>query len=140
MNRNASENLKTRIAEVEDQLSDLTAERYENERDSRLTQAVESLKRLFQGVHGRMTDLCRPNRKKYNLAVTVAMGRFMDAVVVEDENTGKDCIKVLILCLWCSNPMQVVNFLSVISISSLLTIIVSVTDELDILYHLLVMH
>ncbi|XP_010427175.1 PREDICTED: structural maintenance of chromosomes protein 1 [Camelina sativa] len=93
--RNASENLKTRIEEVENQLSDLTAERYENERDSRLTQAVESLKRLFQGVHGRMTDLCRPNRKKYNLAVTVAMGRFMDAVVVEDENTGKDCIKYL---------------------------------------------
>ncbi|XP_010504281.1 PREDICTED: structural maintenance of chromosomes protein 1-like [Camelina sativa] len=93
--RNASENLKTRIEEVENQLSDLTAERYENERDSRLTQAVESLKRLFQGVHGRMTDLSRPNRKKYNLAVTVAMGRFMDAVVVEDENTGKDCIKYL---------------------------------------------
>ncbi|KAH0934614.1 hypothetical protein HID58_011731 [Brassica napus] len=93
--RNASEKLKTRITELEDQLSDLTAERYENERDSRLTQAVESLKRLFQGVHGRMTDLCRPNRKKYNLAVTVAMGRFMDAVVVEDENTGKDCIKYL---------------------------------------------
>ncbi|KAL9832380.1 Structural maintenance of chromosomes protein 1 [Arabidopsis thaliana] len=93
--REASAKLKTRIAELEDQLSDLTAERYENERDSRLTQAVESLKRLFQGVHGRMTDLCRPNRKKYNLAVTVAMGRFMDAVVVEDENTGKDCIKYL---------------------------------------------
>ncbi|CAH2064119.1 unnamed protein product [Thlaspi arvense] len=93
--RIASEKLKTRIAQVEEQLSDLTAERYENERDSRLTQAVESLKRLFEGVHGRMTDLCRPNRKKYNLAVTVVMGRFMDAVVVEDENTGKDCIKYL---------------------------------------------
>ena len=113
MHRNASEKLKTRIAELEDQLSDLTAERYENERDSRLTQAVESLKRLFQGVHGRMTDLCRPNRKKYNLAVTVAMGRFMDAVVVEDENTGKDCIKVFLLWLLCrSNPMQAVNILS----------------------------
>ncbi|KAF2568912.1 hypothetical protein F2Q68_00026371 [Brassica cretica] len=97
--RNASEKLKTSIAELEDQLSDLMAERYENERDSRLTQAVESLKRLFQGVHGRMTDLCRPNRKKYNLAVTVAMGRFMDAVVVEDENTGKDCIKFMFLNL-----------------------------------------
>ncbi|XP_023637979.1 structural maintenance of chromosomes protein 1 [Capsella rubella] len=93
--KNVFEKLKTKITEVEEKLSDLTAERYENERDSRLTQAVESLKRLFQGVHGRMTDLCRPNRKKYNLAVTVAMGRFMDAVVVEDENTGKDCIKYL---------------------------------------------
>uniref|UniRef100_A0A453RW71 SMC hinge domain-containing protein n=1 Tax=Aegilops tauschii subsp. strangulata TaxID=200361 RepID=A0A453RW71_AEGTS len=52
-----------------------------------------SLKRLFPGVHGRMTELCRPSQKKYNLAVTVAMGKFMDAVVVEDESTGKECIK-----------------------------------------------
>ncbi|CAD5171771.1 unnamed protein product [Musa acuminata subsp. malaccensis] len=42
-----------------------------------------------------MTELCRPSQKKYNLAVTVAMGKFMDAVVVEDENTGKECIKYL---------------------------------------------
>ena len=46
-----------------------------------------------------MTELCRPLQKKFNLAVTVAMGKFMDAVVVEDEITGKECIKVLIICL-----------------------------------------
>lgn len=72
----------------------MKADRYENERDAKLSQAVETLKRLFQGVHGRMTDLCRPIQKKYNLAVTVAMGKFMDAVVVQDEHTGKECIKV----------------------------------------------
>jgi structural maintenance of chromosome 1 len=87
--------LRKRLNETEDQLRELKADRYENERDARLSQAVETLKRLFQGVHGRMTDLCRPTQKKYNLAVTVAMGKFMDAVVVEDENTGKECIKVL---------------------------------------------
>lgn len=86
--------MKKRLNETEDQLRELKADRYENERDVRLSQAVETLKRLFQGVHGRMTDLCRPTQKKYNLAVTVAMGKFMDAVVVEDENTGKECIKV----------------------------------------------
>ncbi|XP_021898438.1 structural maintenance of chromosomes protein 1 [Carica papaya] len=91
--RNSYENLKTKIREVENQLRELKADRYENERDTRLSQAVDTLKRLFKGVHGRMTDLCRPTRKKYNLAVTVAMGKFMDAVVVEDENTGKECIK-----------------------------------------------
>ncbi|PPR88213.1 hypothetical protein GOBAR_AA32474 [Gossypium barbadense] len=89
------ENLKSKIAEIENQLRELKADRHENERDARLSQAVETLKRLFQGVHGRMTDLCRPTQKKYNLAVTVSMGRFMDAVVVEDENTGKECIKYL---------------------------------------------
>lgn len=93
--RSRYENLRKLLNETEDQLRDIRADRYENERDARLSQAVETLKRLFQGVHGRMTDLCRPTQKKYNLAVTVAMGRFMDAVVVEDENTGKECIKVL---------------------------------------------
>lgn len=85
-----------RISEIEDQLRELKADRHENERDARLSQAVETLKRLFPGVHGRITELCRPTQKKYNLAVTVAMGRFMDAVVVQDEHTGKECIKVLL--------------------------------------------
>ena len=81
------------LNETEDQLRDIRADRYENERDARLSQAVETLKRLFQGVHGRMTDLCRPTQKKYNLAVTVAMGRFMDAVVVEDEIQEKNALR-----------------------------------------------
>ncbi|OMP03047.1 RecF/RecN/SMC [Corchorus capsularis] len=93
--RSKHDNLKSKISEIENQLRELKADRSENERDARLSQAVETLKRLFQGVHGRMTDLCRPSSKKYNLAVTVAMGRFMDAIVVEDENTGKECIKYL---------------------------------------------
>ncbi|XP_008382865.3 structural maintenance of chromosomes protein 1 [Malus domestica] len=93
--RTKYENLKSKIDEIEKQLRELKADRYENERDSRLSQAVETLKRLFHGVHGRMTELCRPTQKKYNLAVTVAMGKFMDAVVVEDEQTGKECIKYL---------------------------------------------
>ncbi|KAK3026158.1 hypothetical protein RJ639_040545 [Escallonia herrerae] len=87
--------LKAKIGEVENQLRELKADRNENERDARLSQAVETLRRLFPGVHGRMTELCRPTQKKYNLAVTVAMGRFMDAVVVDDEHTGKECIKYL---------------------------------------------
>ncbi|GKD16431.1 structural maintenance of chromosomes protein 1, partial [Tanacetum coccineum] len=53
--------------------------------DAYLSQAVEALRRLFPGVHGRMTELCRPTQKKYNLVVIVAMGRFMDDVVVDNE-------------------------------------------------------
>ncbi|GFZ20290.1 structural maintenance of chromosomes (SMC) family protein [Actinidia rufa] len=93
--RRKYEMLKTKISEVDNQLRELKADRYENERDVKLSEAVEALKSLFPGVHGRMTDLCRPTQKKYNLAVTVAMGKFMDAVVVEDELTGKECIKYL---------------------------------------------
>lgn len=81
--------------EIETKLRELKADKHESERDARLKETVGNLKRLFPGVHGRMLELCRPSQKKYNLAVTVAMGKFMDAVVVEDENTGKECIKVL---------------------------------------------
>eukprot|EP00262_Sarcandra_glabra_P007411 TRINITY_DN20200_c0_g1_i1.p1 TRINITY_DN20200_c0_g1~~TRINITY_DN20200_c0_g1_i1.p1 ORF type:complete len:1219 (-),score=304.96 TRINITY_DN20200_c0_g1_i1:265-3921(-) len=93
--RTKYDNLKAKVSEIDSQLRELKADKHESERDARLSEAVESLKRLFPGVHGRMTDLCRPTQKKFNLAVTVAMGRFMDAVVVEDEHTGKECIKYL---------------------------------------------
>lgn len=89
------QNLKQKIDEIDQELRELKADKHESERDARLSETVQSLKRLFPGVHGRMTELCRPSQKKFNLAVTVAMGRFMDAVVVEDENTGKECIKYL---------------------------------------------
>ncbi|XP_047336819.1 structural maintenance of chromosomes protein 1 [Impatiens glandulifera] len=93
--RRKHEMLKAKINEVDNQLRELKADRYENERDVRLSEAVETLKSLFPSVHGRMTDLCRPTQKKYNLAVTVAMGKFMDAIVVADEHTAKECIKYL---------------------------------------------
>lgn len=89
------EMLRTKISELENQLRELKADKHENDRDAKLSQAVEALRRLFPGVHGRMTELCRPTQKKYNLAVTVAMGRFMDAVVVDNDQTGKECIKYL---------------------------------------------
>lgn len=93
--RTRYESLKAKVDQLEVQLRELKADKRESERDAKVSEAVESLKRLFPGVHGRMTDLCRPTQKKYNLAVTVAMGKMMDAVVVEDDTTGKECIKVM---------------------------------------------
>lgn len=90
------------VKEKEAELRELRADKHESQRDSHLAETVKSLKQLFPGVHGRMTELCRPSQKKYNLAVTVAMGKFMDAVVVEDENTGKECIKVPTLLYICA--------------------------------------
>ena len=42
-----------------------------------------------------MIDLCKPVQKKYNVPVTVIMGGSMDAVVVDTEKAGIDCIKYL---------------------------------------------
>ncbi|KAG8387646.1 hypothetical protein BUALT_Bualt02G0043000 [Buddleja alternifolia] len=93
--RGTFNNLKSKISDLDNQLRELKADRHENKRDARFSLTVQTLKHLFAGVHGRMTDLCRPTQKKYNRAVTVAMGRFMDTVVVDNEHTGKECIKYL---------------------------------------------
>jgi hypothetical protein len=44
---------------------------------------------------GRLVDLCRPTQRRYNLAVTVAAGKDMDAIVVDTKSTGIECIRYL---------------------------------------------
>jgi structural maintenance of chromosome 1 len=39
-------------------------------------------------VHGRLVELVSPSSKRYNLAVTVALGKHLDAVVVDTEATA----------------------------------------------------
>ena len=58
-------------------------------------QAIATLKRHFPGVRGRLVDLCRPTQRRYNLAVTVAGGKDMDAIVVDKKETGFECIQYL---------------------------------------------
>lgn len=65
----------------------------ENERTKNFEEAIATLKRLYPGVHGRVVDLVQPS-KAYKVAVTVALGNNMDAVIVDDEKTAIDCIQV----------------------------------------------
>lgn len=46
------------------------------------------------GVRGRVVDLCKPTQRKYETAVSVVLGRNIDAVVVDSEKTAIDCIEV----------------------------------------------
>lgn len=39
--------------------------------------------------------MCRPNQRKYDTAVATVLGRNMDAIVVEDEQTASDCIQYM---------------------------------------------
>ena len=46
------------------------------------------------GVRGRVVDLCKPTQRKYETAVSVILGRNIDAVVVDQEKTAIECIEV----------------------------------------------
>ena len=70
--------------------------RKESERDQKSAESLESMMRNFpNGVFGRMLDICKPHSKKYNSAVTIAMGKNMDAIVVDEEKTAHECIRYL---------------------------------------------
>ena len=50
---------------------------------------------LVSGVRGRIVDLCKPIQRKYETAVSVVLGRNIDAIVVDEEKTAIDCIEVI---------------------------------------------
>ena len=49
--------------------------------------------RLLQ--YGRLIDLCEPSHKKYQVAITKVLGKYMDAIACDSEKTAKDCIQYM---------------------------------------------
>jgi structural maintenance of chromosome 1 len=82
----------------------------ETEREAKLKETLANLQRIFPGAHtsmlhpavliyrsgvrGRLVDLCKPTQRKYESAISVILGRNIDAVVVDEERTAIDCIEV----------------------------------------------
>lgn len=50
---------------------------------------------FFFPQYGRLIDLCQPTQKKYQIAVTKVLGKNMDAIIVDSEKTGRDCIQYI---------------------------------------------
>ncbi|KAL8763110.1 MAG: hypothetical protein Q9184_001003 [Pyrenodesmia sp. 2 TL-2023] len=69
--------------------------RKQNEKDVRLRNTVSDMKRMFPGIKGRVSELCKPIEKRYSVAVSTVLGRNFDAVIVENEKTAIDCIQYL---------------------------------------------
>ena len=87
--------LDEKLQEVLRKLLDADDGRKETEREVKIREMVSSLKRIFPGVKGRVSDLCKPKQKKYAEAVSTVLGRNFDAVVVDTEKTATACIQHL---------------------------------------------
>jgi structural maintenance of chromosome 1 len=42
-----------------------------------------------------MINMCQPTHKRYNVAITKVLGKYMEAIVVDTEKTARRCIQVL---------------------------------------------
>eukprot|EP01084_Bolivina_argentea_P069262 126066_1 len=98
----AQESGKLRAAEIEkelkcvaDELRDEKDYRQRTKKEAKMAECRETLKSLFPGVRGRLVDLCRPSQRKYDTAVTVAAGRWMDAIVVDTKQACISCIQYM---------------------------------------------
>uniref|UniRef100_A0A8C2X2W3 Structural maintenance of chromosomes protein n=1 Tax=Cyclopterus lumpus TaxID=8103 RepID=A0A8C2X2W3_CYCLU len=120
--REIEENQK-RIEKLEDYITTSRQSLDEQKRmEEELTEEVESAKRRIDEIntelnqvlktstgkeklvklgcslfwqYGRLIDLCQPTQKKYQIAVTKVLGKNMDAIIVDSEKTGRDCIQYI---------------------------------------------
>ncbi|KAF8650227.1 hypothetical protein AX16_005342 [Volvariella volvacea WC 439] len=84
-----------KLTNVYQQLLQAGVDKNESEREAKLKETLASLQRIFPGVRGRVVDLCKPSQRKYETAVSVVLGRNIDAVVVDEEKTAIDCIEYM---------------------------------------------
>lgn len=87
--------LEETVAEVTQALRDAKADINQSGRERAFNTAYETMQRLFPGVQGRISDLCKPTQPRYREAVAIVFGKMMDAIVVDNERTGSECISFL---------------------------------------------
>merc|ERR1712029_963779 len=80
---------------VTSELGDARVDRHEDTRRKKKQEIVENFKRVFPGVYDRLINMSQPIHKKYNVAITKQLGRYMEAIVVDSESTARECIRYL---------------------------------------------
>merc|ERR1719438_763231 len=89
------EELTEGLEEVTNELGDARVDKHEDNRRKKKQEIVENFKRLFPGVYDRLINMSNPIHKKYNVAITKQLGRYMEAIVVDTEQTARQCIQYL---------------------------------------------
>ncbi|CAD7968454.1 unnamed protein product [Amoebophrya sp. A120] len=65
------------------------------EREQRLFNVSKEMTQTIPGVFGRICDLCKPTNKKYRVALNVAIGFYLDAILCDTATTCKKCVMFL---------------------------------------------
>lgn len=93
--RDLSNRLMIELNDINEKLRNVGDDRRRGKFEQRMTEAIENMQASFPGVHGRLHQLCKPIQKQYSVAITVAGGKMMDAVVVDSSRVAALCIQHL---------------------------------------------
>ncbi|ORY79404.1 putative cohesin complex subunit [Protomyces lactucae-debilis] len=87
--------LNDKLHDTLEKLSQHNDQERETTKEVQFKENVAAMRKIFPGVKGRLTDLCRPTQRKYDIAIATIFGRNNDAIVVDTERTGKECIEYM---------------------------------------------
>lgn len=92
---NSKTELDEKMRDIARKIQEAEEGKNDTEKERRVKEMVQTLKRMNPAVRGRVGDLCKPKQKKFDEAVITALGRDFDSVVVDTEKAGLDCVAYL---------------------------------------------
>ena len=66
LSRQKEQELNEKLQDTLNNLMQARVDQCESEREQKMKGSLDSLKRIFPGVHGRISDLCKPIQRKYD--------------------------------------------------------------------------
>lgn len=82
------------LFKIQEQLRDLRQAKEVDRHHHRMMEVIETLKSIFH-IRGRLVDLCHIPDDSYRVGVTVALGKNLEALVVDTTETAIACIQYL---------------------------------------------
>ncbi|XP_050690811.1 structural maintenance of chromosomes protein 1A-like [Eriocheir sinensis] len=89
------ESMNNQLEEVTKQLSEAECDVDQAEQQQTKEKLLRILNMLFKGVYDRLGNLCEPIHERYKIAITRVLGKHLDSIVVDTEQTARRCIKYL---------------------------------------------
>lgn len=88
--------INEKLQEALRKLQLVTSVENERKRETKLKEVIASLQRIFPAgtVKGRVSDLCKPQERKYDTAISVVLGKNIDSIVVDSQQTALECVNV----------------------------------------------
>lgn len=87
--------LQNELENISKNLGEARVDKHEDSRRRKKQEIVENFKRLYRGVYDRIINMCHPIHQKFNIPVTKILGKYMEAIVVDTEETARNCIQYL---------------------------------------------
>lgn len=83
------------LGEIEHKLTYFGYEKSKARQNTKLLESIEAMSSFFPGIHGKLVNLCKPIQKKYSVALNIVLNKYLDAIVVDNQDTARKCIAYL---------------------------------------------